>query len=406
MAKIKEEKVEQKLDNNSVNDMNIKDKIKQRHIVIIGGGIIGCTTAYYLITNNNDIKVTIIERESIACAASGKAGGFLAKDWCDGGWMGPLARESYKLHEMFGKKYGKKTLYRNLKTYDMKTKKSGTNCIKQNNKSLSWIDCNIESSHLIGTNNSTAQIHPKYFCELLIELCKPNIIYGTVTRVLSNNGTANHVEYIPKSNDNNNNKSKRISFDDIVIAMGPWSYQAYQWFPECKQLQYVNGSKHNSIVIKPENFNDKTFPDHAIFLDHYSQLNNTNQSCEIYPRIDGTIYSCGKAKKTKLPANPNDIKCDEYIDIICNNLKELSIKHTFNCDILIKQACYIPLSKDGNPLIGKINTYNNVYIGCGHSCWGILNGPITGKLLSELIIFGKVKSVKQKDFVKLNPNRG
>ncbi|KAL2906341.1 putative oxidoreductase C1F5.03c [Bienertia sinuspersici] len=30
-------------------------------------------------------SVTVVEQSSVACAASGKAGGFLALDWCDDG---------------------------------------------------------------------------------------------------------------------------------------------------------------------------------------------------------------------------------------------------------------------------------------------------------------------------------
>ena len=58
---------------------------KRLNIVICGGGIIGCCTAYYLSQKQNIASITIIERYKIAGCASGKAGGFLAYDWCDGG---------------------------------------------------------------------------------------------------------------------------------------------------------------------------------------------------------------------------------------------------------------------------------------------------------------------------------
>lgn len=54
-------------------------------IVIIGGGIVGVTTAYYLTQDaevrEKDLRVTLIEEGEIAGGASGKAAGFLAKDW-------------------------------------------------------------------------------------------------------------------------------------------------------------------------------------------------------------------------------------------------------------------------------------------------------------------------------------
>ncbi|KAI2623406.1 FAD dependent oxidoreductase [Xylaria nigripes] len=71
---------------------------RPRHIVIIGGGIIGTTTAYYLTRhpyfNPSIHHITLLEATSIAAAASGKAGGLL------GLWAYPmcLVPLSYRLH--------------------------------------------------------------------------------------------------------------------------------------------------------------------------------------------------------------------------------------------------------------------------------------------------------------------
>ncbi|KAJ3573981.1 hypothetical protein NPX13_g4512 [Xylaria arbuscula] len=71
---------------------------RPRHIVIIGGGIIGTTTAYYL-TRHPSFNplihhITLLEATSIAAGASGKAGGLL------GLWAYPMCIVplSYRLH--------------------------------------------------------------------------------------------------------------------------------------------------------------------------------------------------------------------------------------------------------------------------------------------------------------------
>ena len=51
-------------------------------ILIVGGGVIGTSIAYFL--SRRGAEPIVIERTGIACAASGKSGGFLALDWCDG----------------------------------------------------------------------------------------------------------------------------------------------------------------------------------------------------------------------------------------------------------------------------------------------------------------------------------
>ena len=66
------------------------------NIVICGGGVIGASVAYFLAERG--IAATLVEREDVACAASGKSGGFIARDWCDGQPQAELARASFDLH--------------------------------------------------------------------------------------------------------------------------------------------------------------------------------------------------------------------------------------------------------------------------------------------------------------------
>src|ERR1700744_3261721 len=65
-------------------------------VVICGGGVIGACTAYFL--GRHGIEVTVVERADVAAAASGKAGGFLALDWCGSSPLDALARRSFHLH--------------------------------------------------------------------------------------------------------------------------------------------------------------------------------------------------------------------------------------------------------------------------------------------------------------------
>ena len=65
-----------------------------------------------------------------------------------------------------------------------------------------------------------------------------------------------------------------------------------------------------------------------------------------------------------------------------------------------KQACYLPrqlqFGRETLPVIGK-TTITGVYIASGHTCWGIQNGPATGKLMSEIVFDGAAKSANIKE---------
>ena len=78
----------------------------KRNIVVIGGGIVGCTSAYFLTRHPSfdasKHTVTILEATKIAGGASGKAGGLLAL-WAYPSSIVPL---SYRLHKQLSDEHG------------------------------------------------------------------------------------------------------------------------------------------------------------------------------------------------------------------------------------------------------------------------------------------------------------
>mmetsp|Transcript_4420 Transcript_4420/g.7387 ORF Transcript_4420/g.7387 Transcript_4420/m.7387 type:complete len:419 (+) Transcript_4420:56-1312(+) len=394
------------------------------HVVICGGGVIGCCTAYYLAQKANVQKVTIVERYKIAGCASGKAGGFLALDWCDGGWMQALTRKSFALHTELGKQFGNRYQYRPTVAYAVNTKYTDTpsSCKKSDQSDLSWIDCEIQTKcEVLGTRHTNAQIHPALFCQTLCELMadKLSIVYGTVTRMVfdkNNQQKVAAVEY------NRNEQICTVACDAVVIALGPWSKQAHLWFPECVHLQHVTGSIANSIVVQPtynncnasehkQNDDDEAVAqrlqclDGGLFLNHVNRFDDAYE-IEVYPRPDGTVYACSHSKDVALPDDPSTITHDQRdSDMLHQTLQELSSGFLAHSQVTIKQACYLPSTVDNVPLIGRVTNYENAYVGTGHTCWGILNAPATGLLLSELIADGKISSFDSNAVQRWTPSR-
>ena len=109
-------------------------------VVICGAGVIGAAIAYYL--SQRGVAATVVERCEVACAASGKAGGFLALDWCDGSPLSALARTSFALHAQLPHTLGVDYGYRRLTTFAVAARaQGGRGPLRLTADDLAWLDC-------------------------------------------------------------------------------------------------------------------------------------------------------------------------------------------------------------------------------------------------------------------------
>lgn len=86
----------------------------------------------------------------------------------------------------------------------------------------------------------------------------------------------------------------------------------------------------------------------------------------------------------------DEAQCDDIISYISTISPVLA-----SAPIKAKQACYLPqhirFGQESGPLVGR-TTVPGLWIASGHTCWGIQNGPGTGKLMSEFIFDGAATS--------------
>jgi glycine/D-amino acid oxidase-like deaminating enzyme len=70
--------------------------------------------------------------------------------------------------------------------------------------------------------------------------------------------------------------------------------------------------------------------------------------------------------------------------------------------VLVRQACFRPVTRDGLPLIGPISGVKGAYVATGHSVWGMLNAPATAEAMTELILDGMASTL---DLAAFDPGR-
>lgn len=347
-------------------------------VLICGGGAIGVSIAYFL--SRRGAEVTVIERRAIACAASGKSGGFLALDWCDGTPLEALARRSFALHARLAEDLGGAWGYRRLATY------AGFASARERHRgpgnALDWLAEDVAVHRRLGTVETTAQVHPALFTEGLMRAAEAHgarLHLGTVTGLVCRGGAVTGVALADGA----------LEGDAVVIAMGPWSILACRWLP----LPAVYGLKGHSLVFET----GADTPAEALFLD-YEEAPGVSWSPEVFPRDDGSTYVCGVSSETPLPLDPAAVAPDpgaiERLAAMCGRFSP----RLSGAAVRAAQACYRPVTQDGLPLIGAIPGLRQAYVATGHGPWGILNAPATGEAVAELILDGAAKNVDLRPF--------
>lgn len=376
-------------------------------ICIIGGGIIGASIAFHL-SEAGCSHITIVERTNIACGASGRAGGFLAKNWRSGA-EGKFSEASFLAHselaERLKNEFSIDVMYRRLKTLNLSINELEDKKRQSNNHETipKWVTADVHDLDTLGDEETTAQVHPGLLTNALVKIVENRggrVIIGKANGFLFETITT-HTE---KDEHHQTSPIRAVKLlienqdtidaDIFILAMGPWTYQAAPWFRDAMvfkenishQLDVIGGVKAHSIVFKG---NQPTEP-YAFFL-AYKSSDGKIIDPEIYPRSNGDIYVCGFSEECSqnLPDNGNSVSIDENS---CNRLRQIGIRVAStlkDADVEIRQACYLPQSNDGSPLIGRLYGLNNTYIAAGHSCWGILNSLATGRQLAQLILKGE-----------------
>ena len=355
------------------------------HVVVCGGGVIGAATAYFL--TELGVEATLVERCAVASAASGKAGGFLARDWCDGNPMGPLARASFDLHAELAERLDADYGYRRVDTLMVAGADEGSVERYARLPAPAWLDGACAVHGRIGSPETTAQVEPGAFTRALVDAaCRSGgarVRIGAVEGLLAAGGPRGAADGVVVD-------GEAVSGDAVVLAMGPWTALARQWVP----LPPIGGLKGFSITLRP----DFEVPAEMLFCEYRTRGGET-LSPEIYPRPDGEVWVCGMSDDQPLPVDPEDVRVDEAR---CDELRRIAgtlATGLADAEITRRQACYRPICADAMPLLGAApGGPAGVFVATGHNCWGILNAPASGKAMAELIATGEARTVDLSPF--------
>ncbi|KPI42338.1 putative oxido C1F5.03c [Cyphellophora attinorum] len=410
---------------------------EKKEIVIIGGGIIGATTAYFLTRHPayspSTHSITILEATGIASGASGKAGGLLAL-WAYPSSLVPL---SFKLHKELAKEHdganrwgyralgvgqiecvGRKIGDSNVEGKGEEVKGvhdvnvgggatgDGNVSLQKRSKDsykrlqkmglpddLDWVSADAARGYeAMGSEKDTAQVHPYQFTTAMVELAKEKGAKVIIGRCTALDTTSKTVTYTSSSPGQPDTETRTIEATDIILTTGAWTPTILPSVP-------IGHTRAHSVVITPS----RPVSAYALFTSislprDYKQNHKSRPmhvTPEIYARPFNSVYACGEGDHlVPLPATTADVEVDDsrcqdvidYVSTISDELRDGKVE--------ARQACYLPIVESGGgPLVGPTG-HDGVWLAAGHTCWGIQNGPGTGKIMSEFVMDGKVTSAK------------
>jgi len=371
-----------------------KSERTMKRVAVLGGGVHGASILYHLAKAGGCIPI-LIERESIGAAASGKAGGFLAREWGSEPTV-QLHQKSYDLMKELAQEIGLSS-YREIPTLSV----DATNPRNfGSGRKPSWLDKAVSVSPMSG---ATAQVTPLELTQKLVEAAIGNGAEVMINKVI---GLAKSASTVDEPNgriigvqvQEGEGDVSTIPCDAVCLALGPWTAVACEdWLGiEFK----MEGIKSTSIVFQGlEAIRSEPV---ALFC---AEDDRFGTHLELYPRPNGDLYICGIGGSDYVSGDRlregGDCAAPSLIDAspkrIAAAQSALATMSTM-CESVspsVTQACMRPCLSDGLPVMSRIPGYpdDNAYISCGHNCWGILWSPISGKCMSELILTGKSQCV-------------
>ena len=352
-------------------------KIGTTNTVIIGGGIAGISTAYYLAQNG--IDNIVIERDGVGSHASGHAYGGLGALYRKGNDQATheLALMSFKLYQELALQLPSETGI----NFDYRTRPTITLCFSDNEikelKASLNSQLNPEGYIVSWLNQSqiaslepriSPEIHGGLFVEgtadiepqrMTIALAKgaeklgAKFHKGNVTGIIKEKSTIRGVIV----------DSDEISCSNIVIAMGPWSSIASAWVGSQIEVSPLKGQILR-LLAKGEPYK-------------FSVTWNGNYAVT---KPDGLVWAGTTEEETGF----DESITKQAADNIILNLNKM-IPSIQNPQIVRQTACLRPISPDRLPIIGPVNNLPGAFIATGGGRNGINLGTGMGQIIADLI---------------------
>ncbi|MEH7503538.1 FAD-dependent oxidoreductase [Neobacillus drentensis] len=349
-------------------------KQKNRHITIIGGGIVGLMSAFFL--QKSGFTITILEKKSFGAAASGRNGGGVLS----------LGRELSEIP--FARLAAEIWSSLQQEKIDTKYVSSGHVMVARNE---------VEKEKLFAAQEQylTAGLKVKVLSPDELKCMVPDLTTDTkmglfsesdgqsypfttmtsLLKYLKEHGATiiNHCEVLDFKNSNRNidyaiTDKGKFQSDAFLFCCGPWTTEV------CKKLnEQVVVIPRRSQILVSEIVNKRRI--HPFVTGNSLYLRQTHAG--------NILFGGGGSWET----NGFDVSNTNYaLEFLSSRLLELFPNYS-NKQLIRAFAGTVELTEDHLPYFGELNTFDNAFISGGYNGHGYGMSAVMGKLMAYSLTY-------------------
>jgi gamma-glutamylputrescine oxidase len=357
-------------------------------VTIIGAGLAGLSTAYWLSKKDPTLNILVVDQGKIGHGASGRNAGFITcgstehfsrmtsaygQDKAEGIWKFTEYNHNLMLEEFGACKLEQECEYRRKGSWtlaatenEIEVTKATVAALQERGVNVEWKDDaypGTEGFHGGAFYADDGEIHPmKYLWHLALQT-------GGKVEVMENAEVFGIDEeeggLIVRTN------KKRIKTEAIVLCTNAWSEQLFPWFKD-----KVSPMRGQIIVTEPvEHFLQPSYC--SFVLDYFRQL------------VDGRVLIGGFRN---VDVEKEVGFSDEVNPIIHDKLEGFLNEHfptLRGARIDYRWSGVMGFSADGYPLVGSLPEDPRIFYNVGFTAHGLGFTFATGEATADLILAGK-----------------
>ena len=359
-------------------------------VVVVGGGVIGCATAYFLAADHG-LRCVVIERDGIASGASGGAAGelgavgrhhfseaytrFLMRGIELHTELAPALREESGVDYLLGDIPLLRPAFDEREAAELREQMRWQRTLGLD---VEWLDAEAVrgletwlAPEAVGAASTVElQLEAYPFALAVAQAAEHHgveIRSGEVTGVLRDGDRAVGVRI----------GGEELAAGAVLVATGPWAVHAGAWMGIDVPVSPLRGQ---IVHLAPPA--GTPMPRHAIF----------HETGYVLPKAGGDLLAGTTQELVGFDPQPTSEAQDGIMEAAVRLAPAL-----IDAPIRDLTACLRPSTPDGMALIGAVEGWRDLYLSTGHQFKGVTLALVSGKSLAQLMT-GRTPDVALDDY--------